>query len=583
MPNKTAIFDINKSSREISKQLKEVLRKCIDDPDQNISSLTPLFTWEGKPITLSDHVFFKSLFKLRRPKRRLLKCARQTGKSFDVVLASSMTHHLIPGYRQLFVSPLHSQVIRLSKEYYGPFAARSFMAPFMLSGDCIKNELHRTLANESAAFFSYAFNNVDRIRGFANIHEVTIDEVQDMIFEFVPIIGQTMAAAVGRGFYTFAGTPKTFDNTIQRLWDDTSRGEWETKCHGCGYWNRASAEADLIKMIGLKTVICAKCGKPIDPVSDGKLVHGVPALADEFESLHVPQIIHPYHYRHYDKWRDILYSMKGDETTFYNEILGESRDSADRLCSFNDIKDAAVLGPNTDENAFKHLKDCSRIIMAIDWSGGGESGKSTTAIAICCQKPFDDVVKVVRLIRLPRAMTPEDEIARIIPLIKKYKVWRIAHDYAGGGNIRESALVTAGIPRDRIAPFSYGWFPSGAVITEHCADVGSRNTYNIDKSRSLYIMSQMIRSKKILLPSIDESKWHLDFLALTEEPLKRPMGGDRKFVGRARGGIDDIAHAVNFGASALWYLQRSYPKIVLPTSYTMDPNEMEVGADLRMQ
>ena len=123
--------------------------------------------------------------------------------------------------------------------------------------------------------FSFAYLDAERTRGISADKNV-IDEVQDMDITFLPIIHETLSASRDWGIIQYAGTPKTLDNTIERLWVDSSMAEWVIKCPhaGCGHWNIPSLEFDLIKMIGpvredisdtCPGVVCAMCQKPINP------------------------------------------------------------------------------------------------------------------------------------------------------------------------------------------------------------------------------------------------------------------------------------------------------------------------------
>lgn len=51
-------------------------------------------------------------------------------------------------------------------------------------------------------------------------------------------------------FTTYAGTPKTLDNTMEKLWTRSSQGEWVIPCPSCRHENISSVSEDLINMIG---------------------------------------------------------------------------------------------------------------------------------------------------------------------------------------------------------------------------------------------------------------------------------------------------------------------------------------------
>ena len=82
--------------------------------------------------------------------------------------------------------------------------------------------------------FSFAYQDAERTRGISADKNV-IDEVQDMDISFLPVIHETISASQEWGLIQYAGTPKTMDNTIQVLWQDSSMAEWMVKCPHCSH------------------------------------------------------------------------------------------------------------------------------------------------------------------------------------------------------------------------------------------------------------------------------------------------------------------------------------------------------------
>ena len=78
------------------------------------------------------------------------------------------------------------------------------------------------------------------------------DEVQDLNWAFMPVIEQTMGGSKDWGMYRYAGTPKSLDNTIEKLWQQSSQDVWVVECPhmGCKKYNVGCADMDLLKMIG---------------------------------------------------------------------------------------------------------------------------------------------------------------------------------------------------------------------------------------------------------------------------------------------------------------------------------------------
>ena len=148
-----------------------------------------------------------------------------------------------------------------------------------------------------------------------------------MDISFLPIIHETISASKSYGLIAYAGTPKSLDNTIEKLWLDSSMSEWVIKCPhaGCGKWNIPALEHDLVKMIGpahdgisekCPGVVCAVCQKPMNPRpysqgGTGRWVHRHPEKRWSFAGYHVPQIIMPMHYADQEKWQKLIDKKNG--------------------------------------------------------------------------------------------------------------------------------------------------------------------------------------------------------------------------------------------------------------------------------
>ena len=219
--------------------------------------------------------------------------------------------------------------------------------------------------------------------------------------------------------------------------------------------------------------------------------------------------------------------------------------------------------------------------MGIDWGGGGDDSKSSTTISVCCLQN-NDTVHVLYMERLPLSMSIQDQISRILYLIKRFEPKLVAHDYNGEGASREVLLTQAGVALNRIVPFSYGVAASKNIITYEANKSGYRKSYFIDKPRSLVVMAHMIKGKKILFPSyasmsldteaVETSSDNLmsDFLNLVEERRDNPRGSDIVLVSKIAETFDDFAHSTNFAASALWYTQGAYPNVAEALQMELD-------------
>lgn len=566
------------------------LRELIEQ--KTVHDMRPfLFTLaiDGKPFTLDHHFAFEPMFKLRRPKRRGWKTARQVGKSYSIGADSTLCCGLFPGYSSLFVCPRFEQVKRLNTEVIKPMLEGSPWKSCYFDAESYRSVLQRTYLQGGRQYFSFAFLDAERIRGYTGIKSLYLDEIQDICWDFLPIIGETMSAAKDFGFFTYTGTPKTFDNTIERLWRRSSQAEWVTLCERCGKFNIPSAEQDLLKMIGKQTVVCAKCGKPLE-CENGCWVHAYPERTDSFPFYHISQVIHPLHYRYPGQWSELLYKMSTYDTfRFYNEVLGESYDSATKLMTEDVLQQISVGNNNEVEAAIKELHGCTVTCMGVDWGGGGD-GKSYTTVAVGGIPPGTDGVVCAFATKLNPSLTPPEQAGQILALYTKFRPTFFAHDYNSFGAIQEALLIQAGLPPDRIVPFTYSLTPTRNIINFHQAHTGYRSSYVIDKTRSICVLCEMMKGGKVKLPDWKSQYLPLsfssdgrtadpicaDFLSLYQEVTETPRGGDILLIKRSLDRSDDFVHALNFVCAALWYNREQYPDLAEATKLRLTAEQIEM-------
>jgi hypothetical protein len=421
-----------------------------------------------------------------------------------------------------------------------------------------------------------------------------IDEIQDMDISFLPIIHETISASRSWGIIQYAGTPKTLDNTIERLWIDSSMAEWLIKCPhgGCGHWNIPALEHDLLKMIGpvhkeisetCPGVICSKCAKPINPRppyqgGTGRWVHRHPSKRWKYAGYHVPQLIMPMHYASVEKWQILVDKMNGKGNTpihvFYNEVCGESWDSGSKLVTVTDLKRAACLPwENKLDEAQNNIEGYLYRFVSVDWGGGGVSnGKSDlalqsyTSIAVCGLCP-DGRVDIIYGFR---SMHPHDHIREaklILGIMSAFKCSHVVHDYTGAGTVRETVLVQAGLPIRNILPVAYtGPAKGGLILFKPAIPKHPRAHYAMDRNRALNYCCQFIKSGVIRFfrydykGSDDVGLLH-DFLNLIEDKSESGSGRDTYKILRDPSGPDDFAQAVTMGTLMLFQMRGQFPDL----------------------
>lgn len=321
------------------------------------------FSFEGreylKPIydTNSTHV--------------LLKCGRQTEKSTSLGNKTLAYSAINVAFKTLFVSATQQQAHVFSTDRVKEPIELSPELKQFTDGSLNQNVLFKQFRNRSQIRIRYAFLSADRTRGIP-ADSVIIDEIQDVIYENVPIIEQCASHSEWK-LFTYAGTPKSLDNTIEIFWSNFStQNEWIVPCRrhgtpkdpGSWHWNILG-----LKNIGKKGLICAKCGKPIsarDPDAQWASMQPItPNNSDRviFESYRIPQIMVPW-----IDWSSIIMDRERyGAAEFSNEVLGLSYDSGVRPLTRAQLK-AICRSEIHFSDAEENAKRChGNVFAGLDW------------------------------------------------------------------------------------------------------------------------------------------------------------------------------------------------------------------------
>jgi hypothetical protein len=381
-----------------------------------------------------------------------------------------------------------------------------------------------------------------------------------------------LLAAMGASPYKFThytGTPKTTDNPMQILWDQSSQAEWAIPC-GCRQENICCTSEQLLKMIGPRGLICSKCGSPLDS-STGYYLHRYSEKQLDFPGYHMPQPAFPIHYGSPVAWSVLLDALKNKPQRFWmNELLGESYDAGAKLITEAQLKEAATLEP-TKPNQWVP-GDYLFSAVGIDWGGKGketvrdtEEFISNTAVALGGIRP-DGRIEVKFLQRTPYSMdyTAEADLMRDTAAAAHADL--IASDNGGAGDLREHVLRSSGVPAELIVPFTYVSQAANKPIVFYQPPSlaegarGARSSYSLDKTRSLTLLIESIKRGWVLLPRYQDFRSELsDFYALYEETRDRPTGAQYRLIRRQSKKTDDVVHAINFCCMCLWYRAGIWP------------------------
>ena len=157
-------------------EVVDTLKEYYQQPHTTMTPLLGLLRLNGKPYNLDRYFPMEPLFKLPVPKQTILKCARQVSKSTSLSSRGVLHSATFPYLRMLFVTPRYEQVRKLSTNYVRPFIHDSLFKPLLIDESCSQAVLQRSFSNQSAMYFSFAFIDVDRIRGIA-CDMINFDEI----------------------------------------------------------------------------------------------------------------------------------------------------------------------------------------------------------------------------------------------------------------------------------------------------------------------------------------------------------------------------------------------------------------------
>lgn len=568
--------------------IEDALYKVIQEYDnkkiQDLSKFLWLFKVRGEPCDLNNHFIFTPAYYTEQPKRSTWKIARQMGKTTNAIsLPYLLRSILVSNWTSLVVAPRFEQSKRISTDFTDKFINSSDFKDVIKDSDSRQSVLSKTFPTGSIQYYSYAYLDCERIRGIPGVDSWAIDEVQDMNIDFIPIIRET-ATASPYGFETFCGTPLTMDSSLEKLWVEGTQSEYIIKCEHCNKYNIPSAEFDLLNMIGKHTVICCGCGKNLN-VRNGQWVARFPERMGDMVSRHLPQIINPIHCENESKWAELLYKVNNyTKGKLYNEVFGESWDTADKLYSETDIKRACRGIDISLKTAKKRASQLKNVCMGVDWTGGGIGSDSYTSIVVGGLVPGTNDIEIVYSEKLAKVSNPQQECKYVIGLMNRFNCQYIAHDYGGVGRGLEFLLLQMGVPQKKLIPFSYVISHKKDIVSIDGIDGGHRRCYNLDKIRSLVVLSTMFKTGRIILPSWNslESMGRAmnpfrDLLSLFIEQKESLKGSDFFYIKRSANQPDDTAHALNLLCTSIWYKQGSYPSVAEASQYLMTEEQIQAA------
>lgn len=485
------------------------------------------------------------------PQRLLLKCSRKTLKS--TFLSNFIALNMVRwnNYNMMYVGPQELSVNYFSSNYVNPRFESPKLKRILYSGlgkwDIKEKKLTDT---NSTCLFRYCSDDATRLRGPATDHNL-YDEIQNIDFEQLPIIGETMTLSEYKK-EVFSGTPLTTDNTIERLWRTTSQNEWMFKCTYCNHWNSLTPDNDPIKMIGLEGLLCSKCEKVIS-TRHGEWISWNPAIK-EFMGYHLAQPILPFFNERPDQWKDVYRKVHSGAYGLYqvfNEVFGISYDIGAKPITEEELKSLCTLGRmggggNYDiynKNRYRYaLYSCGA-----DWGISNETSRTASCFAALREDGQIDVW----FCKIHEGFEYNSHVREIAELSNMTGAFTASD--SGPSPDRGILLVElTSSSRTQLVRYEHGRVIQRVDISPD--GTWQRNRWCLHRSDAMSVIFKLLKNKKINFPRWEDSGPCLaDILNVTIE-VREGLHRQELFYRHKLTSPDDFMHALVFAICQLLVL-----------------------------
>jgi hypothetical protein len=439
---------------------------------------------------------------------------------------------LIPHLATLCVNPTDLNMQYFSREKLDPFLQSKIYRRMFGANMSEQATMTKTLKNGSRIFLRAAYRHADRSRGIS-ADLLMIDEIQDVRQENIQIIGETLShSKIAKRIY--AGTPKTYDNPLEREWLRSKQWEYAIDCKSC-------KKRNIIDEYNIddRGLICSKptCRRLIDP-KGGKWIslnpHG------ESEAFRFPAVSAPW-----VSWDDIIEKRDTySRQAFLNEVLAISCDEGLTPISAEQVIRSCDSGFTSMWEECPPDKNRQDFFMGVDW-GTRENGSTVVTVMMKDRKRYR-VVNAKAYKGLDA--DPDFIIEDIVRLFGSFNVKLLGVDW--GGQMGENDRLRNKLGYNKVVEFFYC---NTRPIIKYEKQSGRMN---LDRERSLALMFNEMKDGGFVFPS-----WETDFKKIGTHLLNvvteySPHRRINQHVHKP-GERDDFMHSLNYArvASRIQYLE----------------------------
>lgn len=511
---------------------------------------------DGKPINLDDYPMFTAIYDGGHKKTNLITC-RQVGKSTTLSNFSISESIAIDFFKTFFIAPTQEQTHKFSTGRVGKTIEYSPLIKKAFTNEKTSNRvLARVFTNGSEILFSYASDDADRCRG-PSADRLCLDEVQDMLLDAVlPVVKESLSNSDYQ-YEMYCGTPKTFENGIQHIWETSSMTEWAIPCEGCGKYSVIRSE----KQLGKWGPICTKCKTYLNPRNGFWVDTQSKNIEWEVKGFHISRPMMPRSVpvcwndqgrieRAKEQWKEVLLKLEGPNpyplSMFRNEVLGVSDSQGRRIVTIERLRELCDGPPISMKPGPVQLHHVDKICAGIDWSGGGTQIKSRTVLWILGKIVKQERYRTMFFKIFPGA-NPVDEVNEIAAIISNFSNVSVIACDAGEGNANTDML------RKRLSNFNPQQIVKIRYVSSKFYARWDRegNFYAVNRTNAMDSTMSAINRGEFQFPKDpDHSIMGVAFTDILNEYEEVSELGNRTWK-HAPTSPDDCLHALNFNRIAM--------------------------------
>ena len=318
----------------------------------------------------------------------------------------------------LFVAPREKQMQKFSNQRIKPlYEFNDKISQYWHDPRLVNQVGEKMTTTGSTMNFGYAFLTADALRGLS-IQDLFVDEIQDQLTDNIIVIEETTSHYLDTATYTYSGTPKSIDGTLEQYWNLSTQNEWEVYCHHCGYMQILDD-----KNLGPEFLICKKCQKDID----AKWGHWVSMYPQkDWISYRIPQVMVPW-----VPYSEILAKKKRYPISkFLNEVMAMPAEATERLFTISMLKNSC----NPEYTNFFEMYDRNKmplpIFAGIDIGRAEGDYPSFTVLTIISKTAQDRTTLLyTKKFMFGQETDPHYQIQFIIQKCKQFNVTFIGVDW----------------------------------------------------------------------------------------------------------------------------------------------------------